>query len=403
MSTNLGNLAGRFSVYLAAFVVVFDTAAIIPILSLYAMELGASKPLIGLIIGVYAPVDIILNLVSGVLSDRIGRKKVFMVGMFIDAIAMFLYSVCKTPIQLLLVRILHGCGSGLNMPSLMTIASEVVPKKRVSSGLSVLGLVFALSFLIGIKSGGRISHAFGYSFLFRLISAIILIMAIVSIFLIPETHYRGRERLPLKSSSLKEIYKMLAMPFFIAVYIAVFARQFVRSVITTLFPIYISEFLGISVREARRVSGNLMSAPLYTYIVLILFAGIFADKKSRSLASILGLLLLSLTLLLIPAFKSEEFLFYVMLLQGIGDALLFPSLTGFVALASSDNQRGRGFGLYSGIETIASAIGGPISGCLAAFLGTSDAIRVFSIIPLISAILIIYPYYRGELGRDKYN
>ena len=390
------SIVNKLSVYITAFIVVIDTAVIIPILSLYALELGASKPLIGLIVGIYAPADIIFNFISGYLSDKIGRKRVFLIGMLIDATTMFLYSLCKDPIQLLYVRVLHGCGSGLNMPSLLTISSEVVPRKRVAGGMSILGLIFALSFLIGIKSGGYISHLYGYNILFTSISILLFILAIVGVFALPETY--SRRELPKSLGSIvnrfKSELKLLFIPSLLVVYFAVFTRQFARSVMTTLFPLFLAESWNVSIRQVRRLAGDLMSAPMYSYIIFILFAGAIADRKDKRITAFIGLLILSIFLLLIPSFTSEIILYPIMLTRGIGDALLFPSLTGLVALELASERRGKGFGLYSGIETLASALGAPICGLVASVIGTVNAIRIFFILPLLSAFLLLILYLK---------
>lgn len=129
------------------------------------------------------------------LSDRIGRKRMLLSGPAIDALAMLLYSLCRDPLQLLAVRALHGCGSGLNMPLLMAIASKVVPMRRVGSGMLLLGLTFALPLLVGIRGSGAAAREPGYAFVFRLVVALLVAAAVVALLLLPETKGENRPRM----------------------------------------------------------------------------------------------------------------------------------------------------------------------------------------------------------------
>ena len=85
-----------------------DTHLLIPIIALYASELGASLGIIGLIIGLYSLTNTPANILFGRLIDRIGYKVPLIAGLIGDALSMFLYSVCRLPVHLALVRVLHG-------------------------------------------------------------------------------------------------------------------------------------------------------------------------------------------------------------------------------------------------------------------------------------------------------
>lgn len=62
----------------------FGLFVILPVLSLYAFNLdGANDFLVGLLIGIYALMQMLLQVPFGVLSDKIGRKKaLFRAGYF---------------------------------------------------------------------------------------------------------------------------------------------------------------------------------------------------------------------------------------------------------------------------------------------------------------------------------
>jgi MFS family permease len=85
-----------------------DTHLLIPVIALYAVQLGASVGIIGLIIGLYSITNTPANILFGRLIDRIGYKLPLIGGLLGDALSMFLYSVCRLPVHLALVRVIHG-------------------------------------------------------------------------------------------------------------------------------------------------------------------------------------------------------------------------------------------------------------------------------------------------------
>ncbi|GAJ00731.1 unnamed protein product, partial [marine sediment metagenome] len=101
-----------------------DTHLVIPILALYASELGASIGVIGLIIGLYSLTNTPANILFGRLIDKIGYKLPLIFGLIGDALSMFLYSVSRLPIHLALVRVLHGTTGASIGPTTMSVIAD---------------------------------------------------------------------------------------------------------------------------------------------------------------------------------------------------------------------------------------------------------------------------------------
>ena len=69
----------------------FGLFIVLPVLSLYALNLkGASENLIGLVIGIYAIMQMIFQVPFGALSDRIGRKNALCLGLIVFIIGSFI-------------------------------------------------------------------------------------------------------------------------------------------------------------------------------------------------------------------------------------------------------------------------------------------------------------------------
>ncbi|MBP1727268.1 MAG: major facilitator superfamily 1, partial [Deltaproteobacteria bacterium] len=93
----------------------------VPILPLFARDLGATTVEIGIINATYLLVAGILSLPLGILSDRIGRKRLASFGAFILASISFLLAFSRTPAELVWIYLLFGIGLAAFGPTMMSM------------------------------------------------------------------------------------------------------------------------------------------------------------------------------------------------------------------------------------------------------------------------------------------
>ena len=123
-----------------------DTHLLIPIIALYVSELGAS---IGIIIGLYSLTNTPANILFGRLVDRIGYKIPLIAGLIGDALSMFLYSICRLPLHLALVRLLHGATGGMVGPATMSATADYSAGLQRGRVMAFYGMSLATATLVG--------------------------------------------------------------------------------------------------------------------------------------------------------------------------------------------------------------------------------------------------------------
>ena len=96
-----------------------DTHLLLPIMALYASSLGATAGVIGIIIGLYSLTNTVANVFFGRVVDKIGYKFPLLLGLIGDAVSMVLYTICRLPVHLGVVRAVHGSSGGLVGPATM--------------------------------------------------------------------------------------------------------------------------------------------------------------------------------------------------------------------------------------------------------------------------------------------
>ena len=87
----------------------FSQYAYVPNLSTYAKELGVSLTVIGMITGSYGLGQTLLRVPLGLLSDRLGKRKIFVCSGFITALtASLLFYFFEQPYMMIVARTVAG-------------------------------------------------------------------------------------------------------------------------------------------------------------------------------------------------------------------------------------------------------------------------------------------------------
>jgi len=104
------------SLLLAVFTVMLGVGIIAPLLPGYARSLGANGIVLGLIFSIFSVFRTLFTPVTGILSDRWGRKHFMSAGMLAYFILSLAYVQAQSTPVLLLVRALHGLAAAFIVP-----------------------------------------------------------------------------------------------------------------------------------------------------------------------------------------------------------------------------------------------------------------------------------------------
>ena len=108
--------------YYIVIVAFLDTFVQLPIITPYALELGAPLPLTGAIVAVYSLTNMVGNIYGGHWIDRYGRKKMLYSGMLAVFVILLLYPLAQNAWQLFFIRFIHGLAGGVLIPAAFAFA-----------------------------------------------------------------------------------------------------------------------------------------------------------------------------------------------------------------------------------------------------------------------------------------
>ncbi len=115
---------------LVGFLSSFSFSVVHPVLPLYVESFGVSYEKVGLLFSAYSLTWAALQVYTGYLADRFGRKRVALIGFALYSVFALLNYTASSFTQLLLFRILQGVGLGLLGPSVLGLVASFEEKGK---------------------------------------------------------------------------------------------------------------------------------------------------------------------------------------------------------------------------------------------------------------------------------
>ncbi len=364
------------------FIGFLDTHLLIPVMALYAHEMGAGIGIVGLIIGLYSIVNTPANIFAGRLVDRVGYRLPLVAGLIGDAVSMFLYTLCRFPFHLALVRVLHGITGGMVGPSTMSAIAHHGGETRRGRSMAVYGMSLAAATLVGYGLSGFIASRFGFKVVFWLGGALLVIGAALALWLPGSGR---RDTTGLKASpgeGWQKVKDLLRRRGLIRPYCTIFAQYFSFGGVVTLLPLYLKN-QGM---EAFHV-GILLAAFAVMFIVLQMPMGTLSDRVGRAGLTAAGLALGIVALVLLPWMKAFPLLIVVMALYGAAYGMIFPSVSAMVADHTAEDERGLGTGIFHALLTAGVAVGAPVIGWTGGMMGVERGLILSAGVMVIALVV----------------
>jgi MFS transporter, DHA2 family, multidrug resistance protein len=139
----------------------------------------------------------------GTLGDRVGRRRVLLIGAFAFGLASALAAFSSTAQQLIIARALLGIAGATVAPSTLSLVVNLFSNESERNrAIGIWGTAFALGGLVGPLIGGVLLQYFHWGSVFLINIPVMLALLVVAPFLLPEFRTEGGEKLDLLSVAL---------------------------------------------------------------------------------------------------------------------------------------------------------------------------------------------------------
>jgi len=330
-----------------------------PYWSLYILELGTSKTLLGLIFMVETIAQLAFQLPGGILTDRLGRKKMIVLGSVLRATSPLIY-VLTGSWPLVLCGMFITQMSNMMIPAIDALIAESTSVEHRAMGYGTFRLMTLLPMIFTPYIGGVIMDALGVYGGVRLAIAATVVVAWINVFIrwrFLEDKYSA-EHTSSRLDALKEV-RSIPRPIWTLITVAAFASIGLR-VASQFLAVYAIQVVGLTNTQW----GLIMTSVGVVSTALTVPSSMWSDKVGRKPGIMVSL---GLTPLMYLGFPLSGGLLQLAasrvvgaISEGFGGAV--TSLEGgsaWLALVADivpSRQRGKVMGL---IATIAGALSFP--------------------------------------------
>jgi MFS family permease len=374
----------RLAAYAAVFLAFFDNFALLPLIAPRAEELGADALGVGLAVAAYSLTNLVLNLVGGALTDRVGRRLVLLVSLAVSPVCIAIYGLADSLPVFLGARAIHGAFGGFLTASLFALLADLAPEGERGRTIGRAGALIGAAAVIGPAAAGLAAREWGSTSVFLAVAAFIAVGLIAVRGAIPETLPE-----PARSGAPGTWRRLLADPRLRVAYLAIFALEAGVGIITGFLKDGIVErqmAAGMDAERALRYAtgaqGGLFS--IFALVAIILMLSPIARRVDRRGAlglAVAGLGFLAASTVVMALGASLVADSVAMVLYGLGFGLLFPAAAGIVGIAAPAPERGRAYGVFNFSFDAGLSAGPLLAGAL--------AVSTLGIEPFITATVLI--------------
>jgi MFS family permease len=370
--------------YLFMFVAFFDLHAQYPIISPFALSLGAAPSFIGLILGVYSITHLPGNIIAGYGVDKYGSKFFIVFSLIVAGIVLLFQSHVKDPYQLLYIRSISGFVLAFLSPACLAMLAKIARDRVHQSKLMAgNGLVHTLASVVSPAAGAYLVAKVGFASSFTILGWVLIIAGILAIPGIKEKKFLGdtpenlvmldHHGLPQTDVTIRASSSAAIPWLFFSIPLAISCSQGIL-------------FFELPLMKASQGS-ILTSGVLFSLVslgALCTLSMVFLNRVSAFLRTVFG----SLALAIIFFGMSIQWpvpLFITLFMIGMAKGVIFPSLAALLASITSSNRYGRVFSLLSISFSIGAFIGPVLAGQLRTHM--SSYFIAFFVLMLALALL----------------
>ena len=351
---------------------------ILPIFAVYAEQLeGSNHTLIGLALGAYGLMQVVLQLPFGMASDKYGRKKLIYLGLLLFAIGSVIAAMSQDIYLVILGRAIQGAGA---ISAVVTaLVADSTREEHRTKAMAMIGATIGLTFAISLVAGPIFNRWIGVSGIFWMTGILAILAMLVVKFAVPDPlssqfHSDAQTAPELIKDVLKDT-QLLRLNF------GTFCLHGAQMAMFVVVPFALTETRGLDVNHHWQV----YLPVLVVSFLLMIPAIIYAEKRAKLKPVFIAAVALMLIAQLVFAFSIHQFWGIVvsLLVYFVAFNILEASLPSLISKLSPAAAKGTAMGVHNTAQSFGMFVGAAMGGVLSQHLGYSAVFMFCALLMLI--------------------
>lgn len=357
-----------------------------PLISKYAISMGAALTVAATISGTMSIVALFLRPVSGFCSDRFNRKIIIICTSITTALCMYVYSVANSLPLLIATRIAHGVVFSFSGVAIMSFNTSFIPRERMGEGMGWMSMSSIVSQAFGPNIGMWLVDNYGYSVCF-IVAMVASLLSTTILLAVPYKHTPPAA--PSKGIDLNSLISLRILP-----YAAVMALFSCGNGLVTTFIALIGDERGIA------NIGLFFTAYSFAMVATRPFVGKFLDKKGLKLILYPSLVIAGLSMVLLGYAQALWVVIVAGVLKAFGQGSGSPSIQATCMKQLGKEKAGVvSSTCYIGMD-IGNAVAPVLGGMVVDKFGYSNMFLGYAFLLILGGSVIFY--FKAKFDEKKY-
>ena len=325
----------------AVFIALLGIGIIVPVMPVFAAELGANGLALGMIIAAFSVSRGICQPLIGSLSDRWGRKGFLLCGLLVYALVGLLIPRAGSVANLIVIRAFHGVGSAMIVPVAMACVGDMSIPGREGRYMGFLNIAIFTGIGSGPLIGGIFTDTMGMASAFYVMAGLSFVALLLILFQMPTLPESDQTVKPM--GVFAALGKMLTSGKTGGILMARMSTMIIMVPTMAFLPLLMHEWFAASAMEI----GVVIAARTLVNAVLQTPCGRWADHLDKVNFLRVGCLVISTVMCLIPLAADFWTLLGLFVVLGAGEAIIWPTLGALAAQEGRQYGQGAMMGVFS--------------------------------------------------------
>ncbi|MFY9771443.1 MAG: MFS transporter [Xanthobacteraceae bacterium] len=378
-------LAAVFSVRLLGLFMIY------PVFAAYAGTLaGASPYLIGEALGIYGLTQGLLQIPFGLLSDRVGRKVMIVLGLALFGAGSAVAALSTTIGGVIIGRALQGAGAVGSV--ILALVADLTGEDSRTAAMALVGITIGASFIVALLAGPVVATFIGVTGIFWLMVVLALVGIAITKFVVPNPPrirvHRDAEAVPALLGAVLRHRELLRLD------LGIFALHAMLTASFLVVPDLLRGTAGVAVHDQW-----IVYLPVLLVSVAVMVPAIIVAEKYRRMKGVFVSAVAALVASQIMLFYGSGnvfALFAALVVFFSAFNVMEASLPSLITKVAPADVKGTAMGVYSSLQFLGIFVGGIIGGMAHQHGGSAGVFALttaLAVIWLIAAAGMAQPSY----------